>query len=56
MSFLEDLKVLVESQGGEEFVALALAEFGFEFADDVPPGYAQVWVVRRAQALFEEAQ
>lgn len=53
--FRSRLAALVKEQGGEEFVALALDEFSFDYVEDVPPEL-RAWVLSRAKALWEEDQ
>jgi hypothetical protein len=53
--FIEELNLLVESQGGETFIALALAEFELEFVDEIPAKH-RAFFTRRCVALWEESQ
>jgi hypothetical protein len=55
LSFIEELRLLVESQGGETFIALALAEFELEYVDDIPAKH-RAFFIRRCVALWEESQ
>jgi hypothetical protein len=53
--FIEELNLLVESQGGEHFLSLALAEFELEYVDEIPARH-HLFFIRRCVALWEESQ
>ena len=52
--FLSELMALVESQGDEHFIHLALGELGLTYADEVPPN-SRLFFIERVKALFAEA-
>jgi hypothetical protein len=54
-TFLSRVEALIESQGGEEFVALALDELGITYVDDVTVAHRSFFV-GRCIALWEEVQ
>jgi len=51
-TFIKELKVLVERQGDETFIALALGELELEFVDEVEH---QEFFLKRCAALWEES-
>ena len=53
--YMEQLQVLIESQGGERFAALALEELGLTYADEVPT-HSRLYVLERMKALWEEEE
>ena len=52
--FRAELESLGESQGGENFLSLALSEFELEYVDDIPREH-RAFFIRRVIALWEEA-
>ena len=54
-TFLVEAEALVERQGDEYWLALALVEIGVEYVEDVPE-QQHAWVLGRTQALWEEDQ
>ena len=52
-SFIAKVERLIESQGTEKFVALALDEFDLTYIEDVP-AKLEAWVLGRASAMEEE--
>ena len=53
--FLAEVERLVESQGDEHWIALALAELQLMYVEDVPTERHE-WVLGRTRALWEEDQ
>ena len=52
-TFLVRIESLVENQGGEEYVALVLDEFGLTYVDEVVEH--REYFLGRCTALWEEA-
>jgi hypothetical protein len=52
-SFMSRLSDLVERQGGERFLALALGEFGHTYVDELPSA-SREFFIGRCLALEEE--
>ena len=53
--FITKLEDLVERQGEETFLALALHEVGHQYVQDVMPEQ-YTWIIQRTIALWEEEQ
>ena len=52
-TFIKRAHELVDSHGGEQFLAVAVDELGIEYVEDVPAALF-AFVLARAQALYEE--
>lgn len=53
--FLAEVEALVDGQGDELWIALALVEINVEYVEDVPKKRRE-WVLGRCRALWEEDQ